>query len=230
MKAIILAGGFGTRLSSVVTDLPKPMAPCDGRPFLSYLLDDLQQQGISEVVMAVHHLKNKIIDYYGTSYEGIPLSYSEEFEPLGTGGAILKALDAYGEGEAVLCLNGDSFLEISLKNLMDMYKKKTYDLVMAVRPMDNCNRYGQVYIENGLITKFQYPGSSLPGYINSGVYVLSKKLFRKLNLKNSFSFEKAVLQNSFYKLNCGYVLSEGKFIDIGTPQSYKDLNIFFSSK
>ncbi len=227
MKAIVLAGGFGTRLAEVVKDVPKPLAPIGERPFLAILLDTLQQQGVRELVLAVYHLKEKIIDYFGSSYKGMSVRYSEEEKPLGTGGGLQKALSFYPEDEPILCLNGDSFLDISLQHLFHLYREENLDLIVALREVENCERYGQVQVDRNRILTFQYPGTALPGLVNAGIYVLSKKLFDKMDLNGSFSFETEVLQCRLKGIKCGYSIAEGKFIDIGTVDSYKKSEAFF---
>lgn len=229
MKAIVLAGGFGTRLASVIGDIPKPMAPVGGTPFLAILLSQLKKQGVTEVVIAIHHLKEKIIEYFGSFYQGMPIRYSDEKEPLGTGGGINKALSFFQEDEPILCLNGDSFLEISLQDLMVQYQKENLDLVIGLRFIDNCSRYGQAYLDHDRIIKFDYQGSSSPGFVNGGIYVLSRKLFKNLSLQDSFSFEEKILQNKLDQIKCGYVVAEGKFLDIGVPESYKKSEVFFKN-
>lgn len=227
MKAVVLAGGFGTRLASVVKNVPKPLAPIEGKPFLSILLDDLKKQGVTDVVLAVHYLKEKIFDYFKFSYNGMNIKYSEEEKPLGTGGGLQKALKFYPEEEPVICLNGDSFIEISYRDLMTNYKVNTLDLCVGLRFVDNCDRYGQAHIEKEKIIKFTSKGSSLPGIVNAGIYVLSLKLFHRMDLPESFSFEKEVLQERLNQLKCGYVVSKGKFLDIGIPEAYKKSKSFF---
>jgi len=229
MKAIVLAGGFGTRLASVIGDIPKPMAPVGETPFLAILLNYLKDQGVTEVVIAVHHLKEKIIEYFGSLYKGMSIRYSDEKEPLGTGGGINQALSFFQEDEPILCVNGDSFLEISLQDLMLHYQKESPDLVIGLRFIDNCNRYGQAHLDHGRIIKFDSQGSSGPGFVNGGIYVLSRKLFKSLDLQGPFSFEEEILQNKLYKIKCGYVVTKGKFLDIGVPESYKKSEIFFKN-
>lgn len=231
MKAIVLAGGFGTRLSSVVKDIPKPMAPVGDKPFLSFLLDNLQRQGTTQVVLAVHHLKEKIFDYFGSSYKGMPLYYSPEKKPLGTGGGLKKAFSFYKSHEPILCLNGDSFLDIDFQDMIKSYKKQAADLIIGLRVVEDCSRYGQVHLEEMRISKFLYPGCRGSGLVNGGVYVFSNNLFSKVGLYlNTFSFETEILEKNISSLKCGYVISQGEFIDIGVPESYKESESFFKNK
>src|SRR3989344_3377185 len=117
MQAIILAGGFGTRLRSVVADSPKPMALIHGKPFLAYLLDYLTSQGITDVVLSVHYLREQIETYFKTNYNGISIRYAVEEQPLGTGGAIKHALNYINISSPVFVLNGDTFLKLNYQIL-----------------------------------------------------------------------------------------------------------------
>src|SRR5258706_8386355 len=137
--AIILAGGFGTRLQSVVKDLPKPMAPVAGKPFLEYLLQYLSVQGIEKSILSVGYKWETIKNYFGDSFGEMKLEYSVEKEPLGTGGAILKAVQSFNEKEFFI-LNGDSFFSISLPELNTRHNNKNANLSIALRSMTNFDR------------------------------------------------------------------------------------------
>ena len=120
MEAIVLAGGFGTRLKEVVSDVPKPMAPVNGKPFLEYLIKDLGEKGIRHIILAVGYKKKIIKEYFKNRYESIEITYSEELTPLGTGGAIKKALKLAKE-EDVFIVNGDTFFDIDLKRMKEFH-------------------------------------------------------------------------------------------------------------
>ena len=139
---IILAGGFGTRLSTVVKDVPKPMAPINGKPFLHYIFEELQHQKIKTVVLSVGHLKEVIQDYFLDSYLGIDIQYAIEHEPLGTGGGIRYAFSFVDDDAFVL--NGDTFFDIDLSKL----KNSTSDISIALKPMFEFDRYGTVELNN----------------------------------------------------------------------------------
>ena len=138
---IILAGGFGTRLSTVVKDVPKPMAPINGKPFLHYIFEELQQQQIQKVVVSVGYLKEIIQAYFKTEYLGISIEYAIEEEPLGTGGGIKKAFEKI-ENDAYI-LNGDTFFDIPLSAL----KNTSSDISIALKPMFQFDRYGTVAVD-----------------------------------------------------------------------------------
>ncbi len=144
MQAIILAGGFGTRLRSVLADVPKPMAPIHGKPFLAYLMDYLLAQGITEIILSVHYLREQIEEYFQGSYRGVPVNYVVEDQPLGTGGAIIKSLQYVDPSRPVFVLNGDTYLELNYQDMFDQHQKNSPRMSMALRKISDCSRYGVV--------------------------------------------------------------------------------------
>lgn len=220
-EAIVLCGGKGTRLRSVVSDVPKPMADINGRPFLAYLLDDLAEQGIETTILAVGYKREVIIDYFGDSYKGMNLKYSVEEEALGTGGGIKLACN-HVEGEEVLAINGDTFFQVDLEKLSDFFNESSAALVMALKSMRDFDRYGTVRIgEDGRIMGFEEKQYQVEGLINGGVYLFRKSLLLETDLPLKFSFETDVLEKkydneAFYGL--GY---DTYFIDIGIPEDYE---------
>ena len=117
LEAIVLAGGLGTRLKSVVSNVPKPMAPIGDKPFLEYILKYLKKNGITRAILSVGYKSEIIEEYFGNNFEGIDLVYSVEKEPLGTGGAIKKAMSKVKSNQ-VYIINGDTFFDINLKSLI----------------------------------------------------------------------------------------------------------------
>lgn len=221
MRAIILAGGFGTRLQSVVADVPKPMAPIVDKPFLAYLLRYLAQQGITEVILSVHHLHEKISDYFQQQYAGINISYAVEETPLGTGGAICYALQKIASNDPVFVLNGDTFVTLDYKQMFEQHSHIAATLTMALREIPDCSRYGHVSVTDNSITGFQEKGISGPGYINAGVYLLQKNLFNQVNLPTTFSFESDFVLKQFQQIKPQAFFAKDYFIDIGIPSDYQ---------
>ena len=154
MEAIILAGGFGTRLSKVVSDVPKPMAPINERPFLEYLLDDLSDKGINRVILAVGYKKEIIKNHFQERYKNIEIIYSDEDIPLGTGGAIKKAL-TLSKTEDIFIVNGDTFFDVNLKEMYKFHKENNSNLTLAIKEMERFNRYGSLALEGNKIVKFE---------------------------------------------------------------------------
>lgn len=218
MEVIILAGGFGTRLQAVVSDVPKPMAPINEKPFLEYILDDLKMKGITKVILAVGYKKEIIKNYFKEDYKGIKIKYSEENSPLGTGGAIKQAL-FYCETNDVFIVNGDTFFDIDFIEMQKKHQENQNDLTIAIKEMENFDRYGTIVIKNEEIVKFEEKKYREKGWINGGIYLLKNNLLE--NNKNiTFSFEKNILENENIGIKKGIFKSEGYFIDIGIPEDY----------
>ncbi len=221
MRAIILVGGLGTRLRAVLRDLPKPMAPIRDKPFLAYLLHYLQTQGITQVIFPVHYLSEKIRGYFQSHYAGIDIQYVEEAQPLGTGGAMVNALSVLRKvKEPVFVLNGDTFAKLDYKAMYDQHRKQDATLTMALRMVDDCQRYGKVITENNRIIAFKEKGESGPGLINAGVYLINPDLFSRFTLPPQFSFEYDFMLPHLIKLNPQAFIANDYFIDIGIPEDY----------
>lgn len=215
-EAIILCGGLGTRLRSVISDVPKPMAPIKNKPFLAFVLEYLKKQNISRVVLAVSYKYEIIQEYFGNSYLGMQILYSIEKEPLGTGGAILEALNLINS-DSCYVLNGDTFFDVNL----DRLKLDNSDICVALKPMKNFDRYGSVDIDNNsYISTFNEKKFTSNGLINGGVYLIKKNIFNSFNLPNKFSFEE-FFQENFLIFNAKATVFDDYFIDIGIPQDYK---------
>lgn len=216
-EAIILAGGFGTRLRSVVNDVPKPMAPVAGRPFLSYLLDDLSRQEYSHIVLATGYLHEKVEDYFGNEYQGLALDYARELQPLGTGGAIVNALQYCCE-ECVTVLNGDTLFLVDHDRLLSIGDESRLTLVL--RHVPDAGRYGAVEIDNdGHVTAFREKDPTAGnGLINGGIYRLRRSLLDGWPVGQKFSFEKEIMQPLREPFRA--YLSDTYFIDIGVPEDY----------
>lgn len=216
MEAIVLAGGFGTRLKEVVSDVPKPMAPVNGKPFLEYLLKDLNKKGIRHIILAVGYKKEIIKEYFKNRYENIEITYSEELTLLGTGGAIKKALKLAKE-EDVFIVNGDTFFDIDLKRMKEFHTENKSILTVAVKEMENFDRYGSLIIKGNKIIEFEEKKKKAKGKINGGMYLIKKDLLDRIE-KENFSFEKEILEDK--KVEKYSYESEGYFIDIGIPEDY----------
>lgn len=219
MKTIILAGGFGTRLQSVVKDIPKPMADINGTPFLALLMDNMLQYGTSEFVLCVSYLRDKIINYFGNEYKGVPVKYSVEQNPLGTGGAIKQAFDLFDIDGAVV-LNGDSFIQMDYALFYAQNQNNT--LAIALKQVENASRYGRVETDGKQITCFHEKSPQpRPGLINAGIYFIRRELWKYAPQTEKFSFEKEVLEKLIAALHAPYFITDDYFIDIGLPESYQ---------
>ena len=226
IPAIILAGGLGTRLRSVISDLPKPMAPVAGHPFLHYIFLYLQKQGITDVVLSVGYKSEVIKEFFGDKYAGINIRYAVENEPLGTGGGIRQAMSLIDSDAYVL--NGDTFFDVDLKDLYEFYTMRASDIALALKRMHHFDRYGTVEIGNkDRVLQFQEKRYKAEGLINGGVYVINKNLFKKVEeiedtiLSQRFSFEKDILEKHLLPLHYQGKEFGGYFIDIGIPEDYE---------
>ena len=212
MKVVILAGGFGTRLQSVVKDLPKPMAPIGDTPFLDILMQKLLQYGADEFILCVSYKREKIQAYFGDYFYGVPVRYSVEEEPLGTGGAIKQAFDQFGLTSA-LVLNGDTYVQLDYRAFYEQMQGQKIGLVLKEVP--DASRYGLVQTENGHAVKF-CEKSDVPqaGFINAGIYYLTSEIFAR-ELPHKFSFEKELLEPQVSSWKPLFFKAEDYFIDIG---------------
>jgi D-glycero-alpha-D-manno-heptose 1-phosphate guanylyltransferase len=220
VPAIVLAGGLGTRLRSEVSHLPKVLAPVNGHPFLDFLLRKLREFGVSTCILATGHLHQKVFAQYGDNYGNIELQYSVETEPLGTGGAIRKALARVDTPE-VLVVNGDTFFDLKLDALRQYHQNSGADLTIALKPMQQVSRYGTVKLEGGRLVSFEPKRSLVDGLINGGVYMLKSSLFEGIQMPLKFSFEEDFLKKFVALLNIAGFVSHGYFIDIGIPEDYQ---------
>ena len=226
-EAIILAGGLGTRLKSVISDIPKPMAPIHGKPFLEYLLSYLVQFKIRKVVLSVGYKYQNISDYFGYNYKGMELLYAIEDKPLGTGGGIRNAVDHINNDHFFL-LNGDTFYEVDLNNLHDLHIEEKANISLSLLPMEKFSRYGSVKVNGTKITEFMPKKFTEKGLINGGVYVVNRSVFQDYSSGKKFSFEADLLQVMCKKLNLHGYISKTPFIDIGIPEDYKRALKYFS--
>ncbi|EAK0433060.1 nucleotidyltransferase family protein [Campylobacter lari] len=215
MQAIVLAGGLGTRLKSIVQDLPKPMASINGKPFLAFVLEYLKKQGITEVILSVSYKYELIQECFKDEFNGIKIRYNIEKELLGTGGAIKDALK-FIQNQAYV-LNGDTIFDIDLKKLVLNDSR----ICIALKQMQNFDRYGTVNVDDqGVVTSFEEKVFKKQGLINGGIYLLKKDIFDEFNLEKKFSFEE-FLQKNHKVLKIQTQIFDDYFIDIGIPEDYK---------
>jgi len=220
-EAIILAGGLGTRLRDTISDLPKCLAPVNGRPFLFYVINYLRSQGIEKFIFSLGYKHELIEEYLNDQFSTLNYQCSIEKEPLGTGGAILAACYKTSEGN-VLVVNGDTLFKVSVAAASSFHLKKKSHCSLVLKPMKNFDRYGSVELnEDNSIKNFQEKQFYKEGLINGGVYVLNAQKFMDEELPSKFSFEKDYLEK-FYETRRIYGTMQDKyFIDIGIPEDYQ---------
>jgi D-glycero-alpha-D-manno-heptose 1-phosphate guanylyltransferase len=217
MEAIVLAGGLGTRLAAKLSGIPKPMAPVAGRPFLEILLNRLKRAGCTRALLSVGHLHATIQDHFGASFHGMRLDYVIENVPLGTGGALRKALPQAAK-ENVLVLNGDTFLDADFTAMMRFHKAEGAGLTIAITRRADVARYGGVLVKERRIVGFDEKGRSGPGWINAGAYILPKEMQWPQTLPERFSFEVDFLAAEIGRLAPAAYEVDGVFLDIGVPE------------
>jgi len=221
---IILAGGFGTRLQSVVNDVPKPMAPVAEKPFLFWLLNYLKTFKPNKIILSTGYKHEVIKEYFGNSFHHIPIVYSIEKDPLGTGGAIKKAFGLV-ETENSLVLNGDTFFKLNHLEFLKFHLSENALFSMALKQMNNPDRYGTVEVKNSSILNFHEKDYSLKqGLINTGVYLMSKQLENYFPSAECFSFEKDFMEIKTSEMPMKGYIADNYFIDIGIPDDYKKAN------
>lgn len=229
MQGIVLAGGLGTRLRGVVPDLPKSMAPVAGRPFLAWLLDELVAARFERVVLAVGYRHEAIGDHFGADYRGLPLTYSVEDRPLGTGGAIGLAAEGL-TGEPFFVLNGDTFLELDYCAMFAAHVATQEQMSLAVCRVPDAGRYGALEIEGGHVGGFHEKGRAGPGTINAGTYLLSAAVLQRIPRGKPFSFEQQLLVPHIETLRPAAFEAHGLFIDIGIPEDYARAQQLFATR
>jgi D-glycero-alpha-D-manno-heptose 1-phosphate guanylyltransferase len=218
-EAIVLAGGLGTRLRDVVPDLPKPLAPVAGRPFLAYLLDQLAAGGIRRVILATGYKSEEIAKAIGNRWANIDIAYSREPEPLGTGGAIRLAAGMV-HGDGVHLANGDTFLRYVPSALEHRVREANAQMGVALAMVPDVGRYGAVEIDGDRVSAFREKCGQGPGLINAGSYFLTREGIDKLPDLGAFSFESEVLIPASLAGEVAAFDETRDFIDIGVPEDY----------
>ncbi|MBL9167152.1 MAG: nucleotidyltransferase family protein [Verrucomicrobiales bacterium] len=224
----ILAGGLGTRLRSVVNDRPKVLAEISGRPFLSFWLETLAQQGFREVVICAGYLAEQVEQCLGDTFGPLQLRYSIEPQPLGTGGALRLASDRFSTDQ-VMVLNGDSFCEVDLAAFWKAHLERRLPASMVLRYEEDTRRYGRVTLSSdGRLENFLEKSDLIrPGWINAGIYLLPKDWISRVPAAQAISLERDLLPGWMGEGIYGFP-SAGRFIDIGTPESFARAGEFFA--
>lgn len=224
MEVIILAGGFGTRLRSIISNVPKPMAPINDKPFLWYIMEWLYKQNIKKVILCVSYKSEVIKDYFGDKYKEMEIVYSIEEVPLDTGGAIKKAFEKVNS-EYIFIVNGDTFFDISIWKMFDHHLKTQSCMTIALKPMKDCDRYGTVVLSNDRIVSFKEKEYKKHGNINGGIYITHRNLFNEFEMQKKFLFENDFIIKHIASLKLMGFIADEYFIDIGIPQDYKRAQI-----
>ncbi|MHB8110362.1 MAG: nucleotidyltransferase family protein [Syntrophorhabdaceae bacterium] len=224
MKTIILAGGKGTRLKDLVSDVPKPMAPVARKPFLEYIVSSLKNQGLDEIIMSIGYKGDMIEAYFGDgSRFGTHIYYCRENVPLGTGGAIREALK-FADASHCLVLNGDTYNRINFRDMETFHLSSALLMTIGLRVEDDAGRYGSVDIDgSGTVKGFHEKNNTGPGYVNCGAYIINRSVIDLCPENGKFSFEIDLLPHITGDRLKAFI-SEGFFVDIGIPETYRYIN------
>lgn len=227
LEVMLLVGGKGTRLQSVVNDRPKPMAEVAGRPFLEWLIRALQVQGVRRVILCTGYMGEVIEKYFEDGKRwGLEIQYSKDPTPVGTAGAVRNALDLI-EKKQFLILNGDSYCPLELQRLLDSHITKNASISLWLVHVDDCRRYGSVQIgHDGSVKTFKEKSLvRSSGLINAGIYVMERNIGKTIPEHRVYS-----LENDFFPQFVGRglyaVVGKPPFIDIGTPESFAEADEF----
>lgn len=227
MQAVILAGGAGTRLRSIVNDRPKPMACFGDKPFLEHQIDSLRLHGVTDVVLCTGYMHDHIENHFEDGARwGIRVSYSREWVPLGTGGAIRHAMPLLRG--SFLLLNGDSFLELDVQALAKSHaERRRLDSkvvgTLALTRVPDARGYGSVEMDDERrIVRYREKSTSTSPWISAGVYALEPEIFERWPVDTAISLEKDVIPDVLDRGGkmCGHP-ADGFFVDIGTPDGFR---------
>ncbi len=218
-EAIVLAGGFGTRLRTVLKDVPKILAPVRGVAFVHYVLQWLESQGVARVTACTGYRAEQVEAELRRYPGNLDIECAREEQPLGTGGAIYRGLREI-RGPSAFALNGDTYFPADLAALQAAAQRLGAPLAVALRRLEDTSRYGAVEVRDGRIVGFHEKGRSGPGLLNAGLYLLPRDLWRTVPMPDVFSWELDFLQPHAAALGAAGVAMDAPFLDIGTPASY----------
>ena len=225
MQAIILAGGKGTRLRTEVPNLPKPLAPIDGRPFLDYQMSYWASQGVSRFVLSVGYKAEMIIGHVGTQFADAEVAYAVEEQPLGTGGALLFAMKQLNPNDSFLVVNGDTFFDLPLSVLRRFHQDKGSDWTLGLFPTGDTKRYLGVKLDDdGRLLSLVAPLAGGDVWANGGVYLISPGVLDPVaeRFRGEVSLEGDIIPALLEAKSAIYgIRHNGRFIDIGIPDDYR---------
>ncbi|MGA1868158.1 MAG: nucleotidyltransferase family protein [bacterium] len=229
IEVLILCGGKGTRLRTIINDRPKPMAEIHGVPFLDILLDMLASHGLVNYILCIGHMGEYIERYYRETKPDLNIRFSRESKPLGTGGAIKNAQELIG-GNHFIILNGDSYCNLDFEKFIDFHIQKEAALTIAVSDVMDSHDYGTISIdkEKRLISFNEKTNTRGRSCVNAGIYCMNKDIFSLMHAKDTFSLEydffPTILTN-----RCFAYITQQPFFDIGTPERYNVLSLEFNN-
>ena len=221
MQAVLLAGGLGTRLKSVVNDRPKPMALIEGKPFMEYVVHELSRHGITEIIFAVGYKGSMVEEYFQDGKKfGVTVSYAYEEELLGTAGAIKNAGRFITE-DFFYVLNADTFYQIDYSRLLTIRQEKDLEMALVLRQVPDVSRYGRAVLTDGMLTAFnEKTKEAVSGTINGRIYLMNRDLLEEIP-EGKVSLENEMIPRWLSEgRRLGGFVNDGYFIDIGIPEAY----------
>ncbi len=229
MDVMILAGGFGSRLKNVVSDRQKVVAAVNDRPFLFFLLEQLEKIAVNKLIFCTGHMQETVMQTLNSYSTRFNMLFSHEETPLGTGGAVRQAV-SLTESPDILIMNGDSFIDCDLMNFYDAYRKNDCRALMLLTEVEDVSRFGMVTLDDkNRITAFNEKGEySGKGMINAGIYLLKKELLEQIPANCQYSLEKQFFPQLVQAGTLYGFPVNGEFIDIGTVESYSKAHKFFN--
>lgn len=219
-EGIFLAGGLGTRMRARQAGKPKVMMEVGGRPFLEILLKHAMGCGLRRAILATGYRHECIESHFGNRFRDVEILYSRESRPLGTGGAVWKALRIASD-EDVFIFNGDTFFDVDLAEFYAFHKSTGAGASMALKPMRDFDRYGTVEVEGDRITGFREKQRTARGLINGGIYLLNRRKLAAFAMPQAFSIETDFFEKYAAEIRIGAFIRDGYFIDIGVPEDYE---------
>lgn len=218
MEAIVLAGGLGSRLRKIVADVPKPMAPINGRPFLEILLSQLAKNNFNRVIISIGYMGQVIKNHFSSNFMNMDIVYVHEDAPLGTGGGVRLAMEKIAQ-DHVYIFNGDTFLNLEVDRVESQWRQNKNPIIIA-RKVEDTSRFGRLLIKENSVIGFDEKSIDGPGMINAGCYVLNRGQLFDFKLGNAFSLEKDYLAKQVVRSKFDVFITKGEFIDIGVPDDY----------
>jgi D-glycero-alpha-D-manno-heptose 1-phosphate guanylyltransferase len=227
INVAILVGGLGTRFQPVVNDRPKVMALIHGRPFLTYILDQINDAGLKDVILCVGYMGKCIESEIGRTYKNLTVRYSYEYEPLGTGGALRNAHNLINS-DTILIMNGDSYCQYNLGKYWSFHGQNNALVSLVLTFVSDTSRYGRVRVnDRNLVLAFEEKGSLTgPGWINAGIYLIKRETISGIPGKRFLSLEREIFPSLIGKEIYGF-MNDGLFLDIGTPDDFAKAGGFF---
>jgi D-glycero-alpha-D-manno-heptose 1-phosphate guanylyltransferase len=229
MDVLLLVGGVGSRLRSIISDRPKPMAEIMGRPFLDIIIDHVSGFGFRRFVLCTGYLSSAVMDYYGTKTGTYEIVFSKEDKPLGTAGA-LKNAEELIQSSLFLVMNGDSFCPVDLSEFRDFHLTKNALVSMVVVEAENPGDYGLLGLDDtGRVIEFEEKRRKKRAFINAGIYLFSEDIFSLIPLDTKYSLEYDLFPKLIGREFYGFTCNE-KLIDIGTPERYEQAKKILDAK